>query len=53
MQGLLFLDAMVLVRYIFLFHMKNPTAVQVSILPSIRYDIWIQSHKIGIKSLIV
>lgn len=28
MQGLFFLDSMILVRYIFIFHLKNPTALQ-------------------------
>ena len=28
MQGLLFVDAIIIVRYIFLFHVKNPTALQ-------------------------
>ncbi len=36
MQGLLFLDAMTLVRYIFLFHIKNPAALQ--------DDFWDQCH---------
>lgn len=28
MQGLLYLDAIITVRYVFLFHLKNPTALQ-------------------------
>ncbi len=29
MQGLLYLTAIIIVRYVFLFHLKNPTALQV------------------------
>ncbi len=31
MHGLFLLDSMIIVRYIFMFHLKNPTALQVSI----------------------
>ena len=28
MQGMLLMDAIIIVKYIFIFYMKNPTAVQ-------------------------
>ena len=28
MQGLMYLDAIIIARYVFLFHVKNPTALQ-------------------------